>query len=301
MFFSVVITTYNAERFLLDALNSLKSQTFQDFEWIITDDASTDHTRQIYRQWLADNPEFATRLKIIESKTNTGISANVNRGLRAASGDWIHVLSADDALFEDTLEQVCKFVKNNSDISVLQGISAIYNTDFADANLAGYLSENYKTSDFFQRSSGKQYRYLLKHCHVVAPAVFFKKDAVEHVGFCDESIPMIDDWPLWLKLTKADYKFYFLNRVVVKYRYHNKSFVNENKGLLIDDVHRKARPVYDLYIAPNIGIFGKIKYHTTYLFKEILYRFFNSKENPIAAFMLAIWRIFRQSFVKVKN
>ncbi|MDR0437433.1 MAG: glycosyltransferase, partial [Bacteroidales bacterium] len=65
MSFSIVITTYNAETYILDALNSLKNQTFQDFEWIVTDDFSTDNTLAVCKTWFAKNPQCQSRLKII--------------------------------------------------------------------------------------------------------------------------------------------------------------------------------------------------------------------------------------------
>ncbi|MCL2683090.1 MAG: glycosyltransferase [Bacteroidales bacterium] len=294
MFFSIVITTYNAEPYILDALNSLKNQTFQDFEWIITDDFSTDNTLDVCKAWVAKHPQFQSRLKIIESKINTGISANTNRGLKVASGKWIHVLSGDDALVESALEKTYDFVNAHPEFSIFQGIAALYNNDFSESNFIGHLSENYKTSDFFNRSVNRQYQMLLDWCHVVAPAVFYKKDSVESVGFCDENIPMIDDWPLYLKFTKHGYKIHFWNQILVKYRQHKTSIANENKGFLLTDIHRKCRPVYRNYIAPNIGFFKKIKYHSTYIFKDVLYRFFNSKNNPIALSMLFVWRLFKK-------
>ncbi|MDR0436839.1 MAG: hypothetical protein LBH22_00905, partial [Bacteroidales bacterium] len=222
------------------------------------------------------------------------VSENTNRGLKVASGEWIHVLSGDDALVEHALEKAYDFVNAHPGISIFQGVAALYNDDFSESNFIGNLSENYKTSDFFNRSANKQYRMLLDFCHVVAPAVFFKKNSIESVGFCDENIPMIDDWPLFLKATKHGYKFYFFNQVLVNYRQHKTSIANENKGLLLTDIHRKCRPVYRNYIAPNIGIFKKIQYHSTYMCKDILYRFFNSKNNPIAVSTLFVWRLFKK-------
>ncbi|MCL2413031.1 MAG: glycosyltransferase, partial [Bacteroidales bacterium] len=261
---------------------------------IITDDFSTDQTREICKTWLSKNPNFQTRTKLIESDVNTGVSANTNRGLKVASNEWIHVLSADDVLPENSLEKAHEFIVENPNISIFQGIASVYNNDFSESNWIGDLSENYKTSNFFDLSAEQQYKKLLRHCHVVAPAVFFRKNSVELVGFCDEDIPMVDDWPLWLKLTKQGYKIYFFNQTVVKYRQHKQSIVNENRGFLTDDLHRKNRPVYRKYIAPNIGFFEKIIYHINYVFKDILYRFFNSRNNPIAIFMLFVWRLFKQ-------
>ena|GEM_PF-340788 len=223
MFFSVVITTYNAENFLVEALNSLKNQTFQDFECIITDDFSTDLTLDICKQWLSENPEFQSRTKIIEGSVNTGVSANTNRGLKACSSEWIHVLSADDTLPKNSLKKAHDFIICNPNISIFQGIAAVYNTYFAKQNFLENRTENNKTTRFFNCSAEQQHKKLLRHCHVVAPAVFYKKSIVAQVGFCDESIPMIDDWPLWQKLTKVGYKFYFLNEILVNYRIHKQS------------------------------------------------------------------------------
>jgi len=223
MSLTIVITTYNAENFLVEALDSLKNQTFQNFDCIITDDCSTDQTLEICKTWLAENPEFQHRTKIIESSINTGVSANTNRGLKAASSEWVHVLSADDMLPKNSLEKAHKFMVENPDCSIFQGIAAVYNTYFLEQNFLETLTENNKTTNFFNCSAKQQHQKLLRHCHVVAPAVFYKKSIVEEVGFCDESIPMIDDWPLWQKLTKIGYKFYFLNEILVNYRIHKQS------------------------------------------------------------------------------
>ena len=223
MFFSIVITTYNAEPFLVEALNSLKNQTFQDFECIITDDFSTDKTIEICKQWLSENPEFQTRTKIIESPENTGVSANVNRGLKATSCEWIQVLSADDAFPKDSLEKAHKFILENPDCAIFQGVASVYNTYFSPQNFLEYRTENHYTTNFFSLSAKQQHHQLLQRCNVVAPAVFYKKSLVEQVGFCDENERLIDDWPLWQKITKAGFKFYFLNEVLINYRIHTES------------------------------------------------------------------------------
>jgi len=230
MFFSIVITTYNAEPFLVEALNSLKNQTFQDFECVITDDFSTDKTLEICKQWLSENPEFQARTKIIESSENTGVSANVNRGLRAASCAWIQVLSADDTFPKDSLEKAHKFILENPDCSIFQGIASVYNTFFSAQNFLEYRTENNYTTNFFSLSADQQHKKLLRRNPVVAPAVFYKKSLVEQVGFCDESERLIDDWPLWQKITKAGFRFYFLNENLINYRIHNQSISHQLFG-----------------------------------------------------------------------
>jgi len=256
VFFSVVITTYNAEKFLVEALNSLKSQTFQNFECVITDDFSTDKTLEICKKWLFENPDFQSRTKIIENNVNTGISANVNRGLKASSSEWIHVLSADDTLPENSLKKAHDFIVSNPNASIFQGIAATYNTYFTTQNFINFRSENYniRKPNFFNKSTEQQHQQLLRSCCVVAPAVFYKKSIVEQVGFCDESIPMIDDWPLWLNLTKAGYRFYFLNEIVVNYRVHQESISYKLFGSKANFLARN--PKHIAVFVPNFELNG---------------------------------------------
>lgn len=300
-FFSIVITTYNAENFLANALNSLKNQTVQDFEWIVTDDFSTDQTLAVCRKWLNENPEFQSRVRIIETSENTGVSANVNRGLKCALGEWIYVFSADDALPENALENVLKFIEKNPNVQIFQGIASVYDTDFTEQNFIENITENNGETGFFSLSAEEQYRSLLKHCKVVAPAVFYKRTLVEEVGYCDERIPMIDDLPLWLKITGKGYKIYFCDAVLIQYRIHKKSITNENKGVFVSDLHRKRRLIYRYYIAPNIGFFAKIKYHLSYTFDDFLYRFFNSRNNRFSVYVLMFLRFVKRLFISKKN
>jgi len=301
MFFSIVITTYNAESFLVEALNSLKNQTFQDFECIITDDFSTDKTLEICKQWLSENPNFQTRTKIIESTENTGVSANTNRGLKAASCEWIQVLSADDTFPKGSLEKAHKFILENPDCTVFQGIAAIYNDDFSAHNFDKFVSQDLRKSDFFTLSAEQQYQQLLRHNRIIATAVFYKKSAVEHVGFCDENIPMIDDWPLWLKLTRNGYKFYFLNDIVVNYRIHKQAVSKKNKGLFFSEIHLRNRPIYEQYVFPNLPFFERYFCQFKYAFKRILLLHFNSEKNWFARSVLAVLRFFKRRVFRIKS
>lgn len=96
---SVIISTYNSSRFIVETLESILNQKWPDVELIITDDSSTDNTIDICRQWVSDNSERFCNCRIITSEINTGVSANANRGLLSASGVWVKFLGSDDTLF----------------------------------------------------------------------------------------------------------------------------------------------------------------------------------------------------------
>ena len=80
-FVSIIVVTYNSSKYILDALASIKDQNYQNFELIISDDCSTDNTIQICTNWVKANQAFVNfKTTIIKSKTNTGVTANCNRG-----------------------------------------------------------------------------------------------------------------------------------------------------------------------------------------------------------------------------
>lgn len=93
---SIVVMTYQSSKFIIEALESIKNQTWGNLELIISDDASTDNTIELCNAFVTNNKSRFINSIIITSKVNTGIPSNYNRGIRAASGEWIKFVDADD-------------------------------------------------------------------------------------------------------------------------------------------------------------------------------------------------------------
>ncbi|EKU98621.1 glycosyl transferase [Leptolyngbya sp. PCC 7375] len=104
---SVIVPAYNTETYIKRAIDSVLSQTFEDFEIIVVDDASTDGTVQVLKGIQDD------RLKLVCQKQNGGAGAARNRALQAATGDWIAVLDSDDWYAPERLERLLTFAKEN--------------------------------------------------------------------------------------------------------------------------------------------------------------------------------------------
>ncbi|HSE39385.1 MAG TPA: glycosyltransferase family 2 protein, partial [Acidobacteriota bacterium] len=94
---SVIIPSYNHERFVQECIQSVLNQTFQDFEIIITDDASIDRTVEIIEQF--DDP----RIKLFKHSINQGVSIAANNCIKHAKGKYIAWLSSDDAWYSEKL------------------------------------------------------------------------------------------------------------------------------------------------------------------------------------------------------
>ena len=97
---SIIIPNKNYERFLRDALDSVKHQTFRDWECIVVDDASVDNSCDIIQEYVDSDKRF----KLIKMEEHAGISAVRNAGLDAATGEYVAFLDADDAYAQNALE-----------------------------------------------------------------------------------------------------------------------------------------------------------------------------------------------------
>jgi glycosyltransferase involved in cell wall biosynthesis len=109
---SVLLSYYNLEQYLSEAIQSIRDQTFSDFELLLLDDGSTDASPTIAKQHAAAD----SRIRIVRSETNTGISANLNRGLRQSSADWIALMDGDDISHPERFERQISYLANNTDL-----------------------------------------------------------------------------------------------------------------------------------------------------------------------------------------
>lgn len=102
-FFSIIIPSYNSERFLPKCLGQCRRQTFRDFELVITDDASTDGSVTVIRDFIAANPDIS--VTFLPSEVNHGIGYSKGLGLKHARGEYVVFHDSDDWMDDDFLER----------------------------------------------------------------------------------------------------------------------------------------------------------------------------------------------------
>ena len=112
---SVVMPVYNGERFLAESIASVLGQTYVDFEFIVVDDGSTDGSADILQEY-ADRDE---RIRPLLLSSNEGKGTARNRGIAAASGEYIATLDGDDICLPDRLRRQISYMRSNPDIGVL--------------------------------------------------------------------------------------------------------------------------------------------------------------------------------------
>ena len=215
---SIVIPVYNAEKYLEQCLNSIKNQTYKNFEVILVNDGSIDHSESICMDFV----KVDTRFKYF-TKVNGGASSARNFGLDNVTGNYITFIDADDWVDENHLEVLINNIKDN-------------NSDMAVSSIKKFDNSN----NFYFRVYSNEEKYLLNYnklnrveflvilpklipannSYKVAVSKLFKKELVTDVRF-DESIVYGEDLEFFFKIYNNINSISYIDEVTYVYRLHD--------------------------------------------------------------------------------
>lgn len=264
---SVPVVTYNSAKTILETLESIKAQTYPNIELIISDDCSTDNTVGICREWMGQNKERFSRVEILTVEKNTGISGNDNRAQKACRGEWVKGIAGDDILKSNCIEEFVAYIQLYPEAKYV--FCQMEGFGRSKEEVDEYMNRCFDYS-FFSLSPQEQYqRLLFKGNCIPAPALFYnleraKKDAY----YSDERIPMVDDYPKWIRLTRAGVNFSYLAKPLVKYRLSESSIsttttpsLRANKSNKLIYIYYLFAPRFRYYKSP-IKRLGEIRKYT---------------------------------------
>ncbi|TAL48488.1 glycosyltransferase [archaeon] len=173
---SVIVPTYNEEKYIRACLNSVKSQDYPNYEIIIADSKSKDRTVEIAKKYA----------KIVNAKK--GVSAGRNAGAKAAKGDILVFLDADTVLSYNTLTELVKAFHDN----VVGATCPILPSHYNMRNLLVYVSFN----------QFSEYSIRINRPHMAGICMAFRKDAFTKAKGFDEKIKTLEDFDLSLRISK---------------------------------------------------------------------------------------------------
>ena len=220
---SVAVVTYNSSKTVVETLDSISNQTYQNLELIVTDDCSNDNTVEICSEWIEAHKERFVRTVLLTSEKNTGVSANMNRGADACKGEWVKDIAGDDILLPDCIGTYVNYVREHADAVYVFAKMEFFG---GDEDLRKYNEEKYlKGEEIFSWSIEAQYDYItLKKNWIPAPTAFYNKSKVVTLGIRnDERIPFYEDVPKWINYLKKGVHFDYINKATVRYRISDSS------------------------------------------------------------------------------
>jgi glycosyltransferase involved in cell wall biosynthesis len=210
------MTTYDHEPWVTEALDSLASQTFDDFEVVIVDDNSRDRTVEVIRGWI-EHHDLPARL--ITNERNMGVAAVMNLAMNATRGEHVCGVSGDHRTTPGWIERQHRCLAETGG-----GVAGV----FSDMRLIGPTGE--PLGQTWLRAHGllpppvgqALFRELLKQSFLPTPAVMVNREALDAVGPHDETL-VFEDYDMWLRIA-ARYDFEFVPGTPVDYRVHPSSF-----------------------------------------------------------------------------
>ncbi|ASJ02086.1 glycosyl transferase [Thermococcus profundus] len=210
---SVIIPTHNRADLLRRAIDSVLYQTFEDFELLVVDDASTDNTPEVVES-IDDG-----RVRYLRLKKNSGAPVARNTGIKKSRGEFIAFLDDDDEWLPMRLEvQVKKFEALEEEFGVVYG--GFYYVSQQDGRILGKRLPQFR---------GDVYRRFLRENFVGSPTLLIRRECFKRAGLFDPKLTSSQDWDMWLRIAKH-YKFDYVNEIVAKYYVHGRQIsFNMNK------------------------------------------------------------------------
>jgi len=193
---SVIIPTYNRLPMLKEALDSVLSQDFEDFELIVVDDGSTDGTAEVIKG-------YGGRVKLLQYPENRGVSAARNQGILKARGKYIAFLDSDDLWVKGKQKIQVAFLDDNphyplcytDEIWIRKGRRV--NPKFKHAKYSGWIFEK-----------------CLPLCTISPSSAMMRRALFSKVGLFDEALPVCEDYDFWLRVS-VRFPVFFINRKLI--------------------------------------------------------------------------------------
>ena len=206
---SVVMASYNHEKYVAETIESVLSQTYQDFEFIITDDGSPDGTVDVIKRF--DDP----RIKIFCFPKNHGVCVAMNNCIKEAKGEYIAVINSDDAWMPDKLEKQVNFLDKHPENGAVFGYVQFIDDEGNDLGYAHHYNRIFIQPN---RTRFEWLRHFFESgnclCH---PSILIRKQCYNDVGFYDERFAQLPDFDFWIRLCMK-YDIFIMPENLVKFR-----------------------------------------------------------------------------------
>lgn len=200
---TVLMTVYNGERYIREAIDSILNQMFEDYEFLIIDDCSTDDTLKIINEY--QDP----RINLIENEKNIGFIKSLNIGIAISKGEYIARQDADDISLSDRLLEEVNFLDNNPDIAMVGTARELI--DKFGVKIMNIIPK--KDPTFQDICNNNPFQHS---------SIMIRRSILLEFGGYNELFPSSEDYALWLLIAKR-YKVYNIQKILCKLRVHKES------------------------------------------------------------------------------
>jgi glycosyltransferase involved in cell wall biosynthesis len=217
---SVLLTSYNHIQHLPEALDSIRSQTFQDLEIIAVDDGSTDGSRDLLRE--------QEDITLIETESNLGTYAALNLAVKAATGEFVAIFNDDDVWKPEKLAKQVEMLDSMSDVGMVHtsGWFIDGEGERIDGRPLGFAFPETKTGDLLLD--------LVRANQMITSSVMARREIIIGIGGFEESLYGSADWLTWIRVAES-WNIGFVPDALTLYRVHAGSASRDKTKVWQDD------------------------------------------------------------------
>jgi glycosyltransferase involved in cell wall biosynthesis len=272
---SIIIPTYNVEKYIKETLNSVINQSYNNFEVLVIDDSSTDSTAEEIKR-IAKSDGRISYYKIEHAGRP---SVPRNYGISKSSGEYVAFLDADDIWTRDKLKDQIRFLQKYPNLIFVYSMSVT----FGNVNV---FSPYYEVLPLLNKAATTNGELILKGNSITCSSVMVRKEYLQKTGGYDEdpNLKAVEDYDLWLRLSELG-AFGFIPKIHVNYRIHGKQSSSdwETKQKRLEYLSKKRGinlPKYKYYRNKGLIIrfVRNLLHFSTYLWIRFL-SFIDSNKN----------------------
>ena len=249
---SIIVPVYNAGKYIIKAIETVRSQTCEDWELILVDDCSTDGSDAVIRDYLEKNASLQQKIRFFCQEKNMGAAAARNRGLDEAKGRYIAFLDADDIWYPDKLSKEMQFMEKHK---------------------AGFVYSAYEFGDENGIPNGRMVRVpkTMNYSQALSRTIIFTSTVLIDTEIIDKELiymPKIasEDTATWWRILKEGHIAYGLNQPLVIYRRPEKS-LSSNKFTAVDRIWRLYKNI------AQVSDIHAVMYFLMWAFRAVTRRF----------------------------
>lgn len=236
---SVIMGAYNCARTVTAAIESIKAQTYHDWEFIICDDASSDNTWEVIQRAVQDDPRFI----LLRNQKNLTLGGTLNRCIEKSTGQYIARQDADDYSLPDRLMEQVEFLDRFYDITVVGTYAELFDRDG-------------KVWGINKPPLNPSIKDWLKGSCIIHPSVMMRRQAVIEVGLYRAEAVRVEDYDLWLRMVSNGYKLVTLPNVLYRFHLDYADYDRKRFKHRINEAKIKMETVKRMNLPPHYHLFA---------------------------------------------
>lgn len=229
---SVIMSVYNGEEYLSQAIDSILNQTFTDWELIIINDCSTDGTAEILKKYAS----LDTRVKVYTNEENLKLPSSLNKAISYAKGKYIARMDADDISLYERLEKQYNFMEKNPDIHLSSCRFMTLKNGVVSSGGCGVKCDKESVKAL-----------LLVTNPILHPGIIAKADVIKKLGY-DKNFTCTEDMELWTRFVMSGYNVEIMPEYLIIYRLHHKQITQTTSQRQHKEVVDIQNRYYSMYL-----------------------------------------------------